>query len=48
MRDRGEKSDLLQVIEVYTPGENKEVVKAENRQYTHRRELLLIGKAKGR
>ncbi len=40
--------DLLQVVEVYAPGENKEVVKAENRQYTHRRELLLIGKAKGR
>ncbi len=34
--------DLLQVVEVYAPGENKEVVKAENRQYTHRRELLLV------
>lgn len=38
--------ELLQVVEVYAPGENKEVVKAENRQYTHRRELLLIGQAK--
>lgn len=37
--------ELLQVVEIYAPGENKEVVKAENRQYTHRRELLLIGKA---
>lgn len=40
--------DLLQVIEVYAPGENKELVKRENKRWTHRRELLLIGKAKGR
>ncbi|GIN97847.1 hypothetical protein J6TS1_37170 [Siminovitchia terrae] len=39
---RTNEGDLLQVVEVYAPGENKEVVKAENRQYTHRRELLFV------
>lgn len=31
---------ILQVIEVYAPNENKEVVKAENRQWTHKRGLV--------
>ncbi|MFA8439317.1 hypothetical protein ABU914_10575 [Bacillaceae bacterium YX66] len=34
--------ELLQVVEVYAEGENKELVKQENRQWTHRRELLLV------
>lgn len=34
--------DMLQIIEVYAEGENKEMVKQENRQWTHRRELLLM------
>lgn len=34
--------ELLQVVEVYAEGENKELVKQENRQWTHRRELVLV------
>jgi len=34
--------ELLQVVEVYAVGENKELVKRENRKYTHKRKLLLI------
>ena len=34
--------ELLQVVEVYAVGENKETVKAENRKWTHKRRLLLI------
>ena len=33
---------LLQVVEVYAVGENKELVKKENRKYTHKRRLLLV------
>lgn len=38
--------ELLQVIEVYAEGESKELVKSENRQWTHKRELLLIEKTR--
>ncbi|WP_018707693.1 hypothetical protein [Siminovitchia fordii] len=41
---RTNEGELLHVVEVYAPGENKEVVKAEIRQWTHRRELLLLEK----
>ena len=34
--------ELLQVIEVYAVGENKELVKKENRKWSHKRRLLLI------
>lgn len=34
--------ELLQVITVYAPGENKEIVKKENREWTYERELLLV------
>lgn len=27
---------------VYAPGENKEMVKKENKRYTHRRHLILV------
>lgn len=37
-RDR----EILQVIEVYAPGENKELVKAENKKWTHKRHLIRI------
>lgn len=40
-RDR----EILPVIEIYAPGENKELVKSENRHWTHKRRLLLIEKA---
>lgn len=36
--------ESLQVIEVYAPGENKELVRKENKQWTHRRKLLLVAK----
>lgn len=36
--------ELLQVVEVYAPGENKEKVKQENKPWSYRRELILIGK----
>lgn len=35
------KEDILTVIEVYAPGENKELVKKENKKYTHKRELII-------
>lgn len=34
--------EILQLVEVYAEGENKETVKAENRQWTHKRHLLLV------
>lgn len=34
--------ELLQIVEVYAVGENKELVKKENKQWTHKRRLLLI------
>lgn len=34
--------DDLAVIEVYAVGENKELVKKENRKWTHKRKLLLV------
>lgn len=42
---RTNEGDILQVVEVYAPGENKELVKRENKRWTHRRKLLLIAKA---
>lgn len=38
----GADRELLQVVEVYAVGENKELVKSENRQWTHQRELVLV------
>ena len=35
-RDR----ELLQIVEVYAPHENKELVKKENRRWTHKRHLI--------
>lgn len=35
-------NDLLQVIEVYAPGESKEIVKRENKIWTHKRELITL------
>ncbi|HLR69449.1 MAG TPA: hypothetical protein VK105_20370 [Virgibacillus sp.] len=35
-RDR----QLLQIVEVYAPNENKELVKAENKQWTYKKELI--------
>lgn len=32
--------EMLQVVEVYAPGENKETVKKENRRWTHKRYLI--------
>ena len=37
--------ELLQVIEIYAEGENKELVKSENRKWSHKRRLLLVEKA---
>ncbi|MCM3110657.1 hypothetical protein [Lederbergia lenta] len=37
---------LLQVVEVYAPGENKEAVKQENKQWSHKRKLLILDNAK--
>ncbi|MEK3888084.1 hypothetical protein [Bacillus sp. FSL K6-3431] len=37
-------NELLQVVEVYAPGENKEAVKQKNKQWSYRRELILIGR----
>ena len=34
--------ELLQIVEVYAVGEKKELVKKENRQWTHKRRLLLV------
>ena len=36
--------DLLQIVEVYAPGENKETVKRENKDWTYRRELIYVGR----
>lgn len=33
-------NELLLIVEVYAPHENKEIVKQENRQWTYRRELV--------
>lgn len=30
----------LAIVEVYSPGENKEIVKKENRRWTHKRYLI--------
>ena len=30
----------LRIIEVYAPGENKELVKKENKKWTYKRELI--------
>lgn len=35
------KEDVLSIIEVYAPGENKELVKKENKKYTHKRKLII-------
>lgn len=32
--------DLLQVVNVFAEGENKEIVKRESRLYTHHREVI--------
>lgn len=32
--------ELLQLVEVYAPGENKELVKKENRKWTYKRHLI--------
>lgn len=34
--------EVLQVIEVYAEGENKELVKSENKQWSYERELLMV------
>lgn len=36
--------ELLQIVEVYAPGENKEVVKRENQQWTYQKKLVLLEK----
>lgn len=36
-----ELEDLL-VIEIYAPGENKELVRVENRRWTYKKELILV------
>lgn len=33
--------EFLQVIEVYAPNENKELVKKENKKWTHKRRLVI-------
>lgn len=33
--------DVLQIVEVYAVNESKEVVKAENKRWTHKRELII-------
>lgn len=33
--------DELVIVEVYAPEENKELVKRENKQWTHKRELII-------
>lgn len=35
------KEDVLMVIEVYASHENKELVKEENRKWSHKRELII-------
>lgn len=39
---RTHEGDLLQVVEVYAEGENKELIKRENRQWSYQRSLLLL------
>lgn len=34
--------ELLQLIKVYAPGENKELVKKENRKWTYERHLIKL------
>jgi hypothetical protein len=34
--------DVLQVVEVYAEGEKLELVKRENRMWTHKRKLILV------
>ncbi len=36
--------EMLQIVEVYAIGENKELVKKENKLWSHKRNLLLIEK----
>lgn len=33
--------DVLLIIEVYAPHENKEVVKAENQHWTYKKDLII-------
>lgn len=35
-----ERYEILQIIEVYAPGESKELVKQENKHWTYRKELI--------
>lgn len=45
MTERMRKNDdheFLQVVKVYAPHENKEVVKADNGEWTHKRELIIL------
>lgn len=35
-------NEELQIIEIYAEGEKLELVKKENKQWTHKRELLLV------
>jgi len=34
--------EILQVVEIYKEDENRELVKSENKQWTYRKELLLV------
>jgi len=34
--------EILRVIEIYKEDENKELVKLENKQWSYKRELLLV------
>jgi len=34
--------EVLQVVEIYAEGENKELVKLENKHWTYKKELLLV------
>jgi len=34
--------EILQVIEIYKEDENKELVKSENKQWTYKKELLMV------
>lgn len=37
-----QENDLLQVVEVYAPGESKELVKRENKIWTYKRKLITL------
>lgn len=37
-----QENDLLQVVEVYAPGESKELVKRENKMRTYTRKLITL------